>query len=484
MIAFLLIRDIQKSITNGFLFFSNLILQTTIKNKFDELFFDEKVNVDGLSIKDAQKNRISPFKWDLANRFKKIDLKESIDLDELSLYEQLLKKSRIIVTTNYDSFIENILIQKFNQNPTIYVGNKGFFDNTNGWSEIYKIHGSTTDPKSIVITKEDYDEYDKNSVLISAKILSSMIDSPIIFLGYSLQDRNIRNLLSDFSKQLPAEDPRKSANRIFVINRKENEKALDERIYTLEDSNITCTLIDTDNYKELFKKLLKINEGATPYEVKKYQRLIRKLIISSGQKGSLHSVMISPDNLDTLENKIDQNDPVVMALGEAKYFYVYPDLLSYIEDYFNNTNKYAPEVALAFAAREGNSRTRIPFSKYWHKIANLEEINLSESNKKKLLDKISYCGDLRSIKNSINSSYQIHFTSIEKISKQSGNSSIKKYELLSYNIDSLDLDELKNFIINQAIPDFKASITKGTNLKSSIRKFLLAYDFLINGNLK
>ncbi|WP_406946558.1 SIR2 family protein [Lactiplantibacillus plantarum] len=52
-----------------------------------------------------------------------------------------------------------------------------------------KIHGSVTDPKTIVINSNDYNKYDENSILLSAKILSSMIDSPIIFLGYSLTDR-------------------------------------------------------------------------------------------------------------------------------------------------------------------------------------------------------------------------------------------------------------------------------------------------------
>lgn len=51
-----------------------------------------------------------------------------------------------------------------------------------------------------------------------------MIKNPIVFLGYSLTDRNVKKLLSDFSSQLPREDGRKSAERIILIEYKENEQ--------------------------------------------------------------------------------------------------------------------------------------------------------------------------------------------------------------------------------------------------------------------
>ncbi|MCV5209261.1 SIR2 family protein, partial [Escherichia coli] len=72
--------------------------------------------------------------------------------------------------------------------------------------------------------KDDYEKYDNKSILISAKILSNMIKNPIVFLGYSLTDRNVKKLLSDFSSQLPREDGRKSAERIILIEYKENEQ--------------------------------------------------------------------------------------------------------------------------------------------------------------------------------------------------------------------------------------------------------------------
>lgn len=464
-------------------FYVNTKVASYIEKKFNDQFFDESILVNGLTLKKAQEEMISPFKYDVANRFSKIELRTDLNEEELELFKNVINKARIIVTTNYDKFIEQILINDFHQTPSIYIGNKGFFNETNGWSEIYKIHGSVSDSKSIVITDKDYKAYDKNSILISAKILSSMINSPIIFLGYSLQDRNVRTLLNDFSKQLPSEDPRKAANRIFVVNYDKNNMNTDENIISIEDSDITCTTINTDNYSAVYKEILKIDEGASPYEVKKYERLIRKLIISSGKKGTLKSVMISPDDLDDLDKRIDKNEPIVMALGDAKYFYVYPDLLSYVIDYFNNTNNYAPEVALDFVAHDGNFRTRIPFAKYWKNV-DLQSTSLKKDSIKNLEHKIDACGNFSDINRSIPQSYKIKLNSLDDIEKSSASSRIKLYELLSYNINNLNRETLRDFVFSTALPEFKDAIKANTNLKSPIRKFLLAYDFLINGSLK
>ena len=180
-------------------FLANVKAADKVENEFNNRFFNGALHLKGLSIKDAQKNRISPFKYDLSNKFSKYRLKNDINSEEFDLFKKILQKSKMIITTNYDSFLEDTLIKYSKQKPNIYVGQKGLFDQQIGWSELYKIHGSVGLPESIVINSNDYENFDKNSILISAKILSSMIDTPIIFLGYSLSDRNIRNLLKNFS---------------------------------------------------------------------------------------------------------------------------------------------------------------------------------------------------------------------------------------------------------------------------------------------
>lgn len=223
-------------------FIANVQAASYIERKFNQLFFDEKISIEGLNLETAQTQRISPFKKDVANRFTKYSLRSGNNA-EYSLFVAMLQKARMIVTTNYDTFLEDSITNYSDQKPTVFVGRNSFFDSSDGWSEIYKIHGSVTEPNSIVITAKDYDLYDRNSVLVSAKILTSMIDSPIIFFGYSMTDRNVRKVLDDFSSQLPQEDPRKSANRIFVVERDEGQDNVNEMIVSDPSlHNLTYTL--------------------------------------------------------------------------------------------------------------------------------------------------------------------------------------------------------------------------------------------------
>ncbi|HFS3376809.1 TPA: SIR2 family protein, partial [Escherichia coli] len=230
-------------------------------------------------------------------------IRKDVNLDELASFKTLIKKAKIIITTNYDAFIENLL-QEQNVTPKLYIGNNGFFEDTIGWSELYKIHGDIKDPHSIIINKDDYEKYDNKSILISAKILSNMIKNPIVFLGYSLTDRNVKKLLSDFSSQLPREDGRKSAERIILIEYKENEQEVVPKQITDQQLQITYTSVKTDNYKQIYDEISAVDEGLSPYDVLRYQRAIKTLIINEGEKGHLDTLLVSPSDLDRLEESV------------------------------------------------------------------------------------------------------------------------------------------------------------------------------------
>ncbi|HDV5988302.1 TPA: SIR2 family protein, partial [Staphylococcus pseudintermedius] len=148
--------------------------------------------------------------------------------NERIVYQKMLRKAQIILTTNYDEFIEKVYNENNKYKIKKYIGQRGFFEDTENYSEIYKVHGCITDPKSIVITEADYSFFHKNSVLISAKIISMMINSPIIFMGYSLTDVNIRGIIRDFTKSLNNEELIQFEKRLILIEYDENEHEIKE----------------------------------------------------------------------------------------------------------------------------------------------------------------------------------------------------------------------------------------------------------------
>lgn len=63
-----------------------------------------------------------------------------------------------------------------------------------------KIHGSSHEVESIVITNEDYVDFYKRKKYISAKLLTYFAEHPLFFFGYSINDENIKAILSDIDE--------------------------------------------------------------------------------------------------------------------------------------------------------------------------------------------------------------------------------------------------------------------------------------------
>ncbi|MGR9105910.1 MAG: SIR2 family NAD-dependent protein deacylase [Gammaproteobacteria bacterium] len=127
----------------------------------------------------------------------------------------------IIITTNYDRLFEKAL-RRFGKEPDIRIydpkGNertkdfKGLPNPDAPW--LFKMHGCTSDPASIVVTDEDYirfvmrmgDSEDFHPVPL--KIRVQFKEWPTLFVGYSLLDYNLRLLFRTLRRRVdPAERP-------------------------------------------------------------------------------------------------------------------------------------------------------------------------------------------------------------------------------------------------------------------------------------
>lgn len=450
-----------------------------IEDKFNTMFNNNELQIEGLTPEIAYKNDISPLKYSICQRFSVCNIRNDIDKEELSFFIEFLKKAKIIITTNYDPFIETLLKSKHIEFQK-YIGNKGFFDDTIGWAELYKIHGDVTDPNSIVINQLDYENYDKNSVLISAKILSNLINTPIIFLGYSLTDRNIQKLLTDFSSQFPKEDDRKSAERIIVVQYEKNKMDIDPR-YSKNDKNIPYIEIRTDNYKKIFQDISEINEGLTPSEILRYKRIIRDLIVNEGHKGNLDKILVSPSDIENLEKSIIEGKNLVVAIGDKALVYAHVNNEQYIEDYILENNQIGLESSIKVLTASPHN-CWIPFAKQIKKLKT-KNIKLKNHEKVKINNRIKNQGSLSKIMDSIkldkvNSSKV--FNSISDI-KNSNVGPFKETQIIIKNIKNIPIEEIKKYITTEGIKEFK---TNQGDIKTGLRKLFCAYDLLVNGDIE
>ena len=172
------------------------VVSTLIEAEFNSLWLTSpEFKKQRSEHQDAVKEGTSPFKLELATYFRRA--KKSIEdahlQDELSCLVNVAKRSVAgVITTNFDMLPEEVF-----KGYSTFVGQEQLlFGATQGVSEIYKIHGCCTEPKSLIITAKDYEDFDRRNAYLAAKLLTIFVEHPIIFIGYSLSDTNIQSILA------------------------------------------------------------------------------------------------------------------------------------------------------------------------------------------------------------------------------------------------------------------------------------------------
>lgn len=116
-----------------------------------------------------------------------------------------------IITTNYDCLIEE-LFPKYER----IIGQKIIRENYFSIGELFKIHGCCTDPKSIVLTENDYSLFNDRKRYLGAKLMTYFVEHPLVFVGYGAGDENIKSILFDISMMLDFGDS--VVDNIYMIS--------------------------------------------------------------------------------------------------------------------------------------------------------------------------------------------------------------------------------------------------------------------------
>lgn len=458
-------------------FLSNIAISSIINKEYSDLFNRGEITIEDFSTRAAYKSGILPFKKGIANEFSQYDLIKGME-KEYESFQKMLTKTQILMTTNYDTLIEDSYNKVSQYGVKKYIGQKGFFEDSFGYAELYKLHGCVTDPKSIVITKEDYDVFNNNSVLISAKIISMLIYSPIIFFGYSLSDLNVRKFIKNFSSSLTNDDPIDLEERLILVEWKKDEDDLLEEVVYDQDLGCKFTVIRTDNYQSVYDTLSKIDQGVAPSEIRKYQSLIKKLVVDTGKEGALKSVLLSPVELDEIEKVLTGrsllNQKIVVALGDSKVIFDMPNKLTYLEDYIFEKNELNTNVILRFLANEPING-RLPFIKYVSE-EKIDSSNLHDYEKEKLRQRLENHGDLANQLEKISNSYKNKENDIDKIIS-GDHVQDRAYCQIAYNIEIIDPSKVEEYVKTEV----RKLIDRGeARINTHLRRLLLIYDLMKN----
>lgn len=149
---------------------------------------------------------------------------ENISLDgalrEIELLQEI--QPHAVITTNYDRFFEAIFNEEISNDNLLddeRVGSAGFGRNEEidpedipsyrvvvgeqvlrtryrNIGEILHIHGSVSDPASLVLTEDDYREFNNRRRYLSSKMLTYFAEHPLLIVGYRPDDPNVQQVLT------------------------------------------------------------------------------------------------------------------------------------------------------------------------------------------------------------------------------------------------------------------------------------------------
>jgi hypothetical protein len=211
-------------------------------NEFPEGMFDDDVGAQ------------SYIKFKIAEYLHSITPHEVANLNQAEHGAEIESLRRIrphaIITTNYDKMLEMLF-----PDHTPIIGQQILKGQQFAVGEIYKIHGCIGDYNSIVFTQNDYDFFEKKKKFLSAKLLTFFNEHPLIFIGYSASDPNIRAILSDIDEALPEKGG--VIPNVYILEwnpslTPDSSPAREKLIRTEDDRSVRVKLIEAVDFGWVF----------------------------------------------------------------------------------------------------------------------------------------------------------------------------------------------------------------------------------------
>ena len=281
-----------------------------IQRDFDEKWFLNKRirTVDHAVCQKILENGLSPFKAEIAEYIKSIGEIPALYKKEVEAIYSISEKSIAgVITTNYDSFLEDHF-----KGYKKYVGQSQLiFSAIQGVAEIYKIHGSTEAPESIIINEKDYKEFNAKSAYLAAKLMTIFMEYPIVFMGYSISDSNIQNIMRAIVNCLDEVQLQRLRDR-FVFIEYEPEKVgyeISEYSIMFDKKELPMTKITLSDYLPLYQAIGKKRAKIPVRLLRKFKQDLYSYVVTNTPTSTLRVASIEDERIG--------DEELVLAIGKA-----------------------------------------------------------------------------------------------------------------------------------------------------------------------
>lgn len=176
----------------------------------------------------------------------------SIDIGKSEIHRLITKlNASTIYTTNYDRWLE-AAYDHYNLPYTKIVNVKDLLNVKEGSTQIVKFHGDFDEDNSIVLTESSYFSRLSFESPLDIKLRADVLAKSVLFLGYSLNDLNIRYLLFRLNKiwEQTSYSSAKPKSYIFLARPNDVQETV------LAARGITPCVSESDNVTEGLLKFL------------------------------------------------------------------------------------------------------------------------------------------------------------------------------------------------------------------------------------
>ncbi|GGC04770.1 hypothetical protein GCM10011363_21820 [Marivita lacus] len=462
---------------------------TLLAKDFHEIWWKEakyensrkKYKDSTTSISDALKNEICEYIGSVdttGNSAKNIQA-------ELSILKEINVDG--IITTNWDFLLEEVFPEY-----RVFIGQEELlFSNPQAIAEIYKIHGCASRPSSLVLTEEDYEDFEGKNPYLAAKLITLFIEHPIFFIGYSVTDPHIQTIIFSIAQCLTEEKLEKFSENLIFVRRANGEKESMQKLnFSTAGRNIIATVLVTDDFSKIYSAINE-NKRKIPARILRYCKEQMYELVNSEEPEKKLSV-IDIDELDTSDEveflvgvgvaqaHSEEQDKLVVqtekALAESGYQGV--NLSDIYTDFTKAKSVFDAEklLKLAFPVFRRSNTTFIPVFRYLHEvgITNAHELDKSTYTSAKII-----CKKMAKKKYALSSykSQYDNYWSSKSTSEIIREADPQKVAIFVTHQDPKDveLDALKEFLSVHKPDDF------GDPYSSYYRKLCSFYDRLAYG---
>ena len=423
--------------------------------------------------------KFSPLKFEIAkmiNSKNELIINETID-KELKLLKKIIIDG--VITTNWDQLLERTF-HDFNK----FIGQEELiFSELYSIGEIYKIHGCSSKPNSLVLTEEDYLNYEERNAYLAAKLLTIFIENPIIFIGYSLDDKNIQSILKSIIKCLTKEKVEKLKDRLIFCqwNPEPIEPTIIDSTLLISDTVIPIKLIILHDFIDIYT-ILANNKRKLPIKI---LRQMKGMVYDFVKSNTSKSKIYVTDNLEDIENL--HNAEFVYGVGLKDKFAEVGikgiELKDILTDTINSRD-WDPAKIAQLCLPYLNGRY-IPYFKHLKNGGFLnehgkinEDIDISEFSPEfiKKVNEVNIESFYPSAsyvrkKEEVNITYQ----SFNELKEAANQLHILFYTPL-LSVEKINLEHLKQYLVENC--DLLNNSSTGTHF----RKLICLYDYLMNAN--